>query len=171
MSSDRAAQAITRRRLLAGLLGPALAAGCGFSPAYAPGGAATSLRGQVLPDPPGNASEFVFASRLEDRLGRAEEARFALAYDFDTRAEGLAITPDQETLRFNLIGTVRFSLRDRGTGQVVTSGVVENFTAYSAIGTTVATRASQNDAQRRLAVILADEVVTRLVATAPAWLT
>lgn len=152
------------------LAGVGALAACGFSPAYAPDGSAEALRGQVLPDAPGNASEFVFATRLEDRLGRASDARFALGYTVSTRAEGLAITADQATLRFNLVGRVDFSVRDRATGQVLTSGSVDSFTSYSAIGTTVATRASETDAARRLYVILADQVVSRLVATAPAWL-
>lgn len=112
----------------------------------------------------------MFASRLEDRLGRASNARFALSYELETASEGLAITPDQETLRFNLTGEVQFAVRDRASGQVLTSGTVQNFTSFSAIGTTVATRASENDARRRLSVILADEVVNRLVATASTWL-
>jgi LPS-assembly lipoprotein len=45
----------------------------------------------------------------------------------------------------------------------VTSGSVDNFTGYSATGTTVATLAAERDAQERLMTILADQIVTRLL--------
>ncbi len=68
------------------------------------------------------------------------------------------------TRRFDLKGTVDYALRDLTTGQIVTSGKVENFTGYSATGTTVATLAGEQDAQVRLMTILADQIVTRLFA-------
>ncbi|MEO1679149.1 MAG: LPS assembly lipoprotein LptE [Pseudomonadota bacterium] len=157
------------RRLALFVLALGGLAACGFEPAYAPGGAATELRGQILPDAPDSAIEFAFASRLEDRLGRAEVGAFTLGYEIDTLVDGLAITPDQETLRFNLVGRADFTVRNMSDGAVLTSGAVENFVSYSAIGTTVATRASETDAQERLAVILADQIVSRLVATAASW--
>jgi LPS-assembly lipoprotein len=59
---------------------------------------------------------------------------------------------------------VDFALRDLTTGQIVTSGTVENFTGYSATGTTVATLASAQDAQERLMRILAEQIIARLYA-------
>ena len=53
-------------------------------------------------------------------------------------------------------------------GAVVTQGNVGGFTGYSATGSTVATTAARTDAQDRLMVILADQIVTRLIAAAPA---
>ena len=50
----------------------------------------------------------------------------------------------------------------------VTSGTVDSFTGYSATGSTVATRAARADAEERLTTILADQIVTRLIAAAPA---
>jgi LPS-assembly lipoprotein len=41
---------------------------------------------------------------------------------------------------------------------------VDNFTGYSATGTTVATQASKQDAEKRLMVILAEQIITRLYA-------
>ncbi|MBL3565900.1 hypothetical protein JMM59_12930, partial [Rhodovulum sulfidophilum] len=55
------------------------------------------------------------------------------------------------------------------SGSVVQSGEVDSFTAYSATGSTVATRTAERDAYRRLMVILADEMVTRLLAGSGAW--
>lgn len=159
-----------RRRVLGGLAALVGLSACGFTPAYAPGGSGERLRGQILADAPRNAEDFAFVVEFENRLGRGDDARFALSYDIDTDTEGLAITSDQETLRYHLTGTLEYRVTDRTTGQVVASGRVESFTSYSAIGTTVATRASEKDAEARLMVILADQLVARLLATGGSWL-
>ena len=62
------------------------------------------------------------------------------------------------------IGKVDFALRNLSSGQIEVSGNVENFTGYSATGSTVATLAAERDAQKRLMVMLADQLVTRLYA-------
>ncbi|WP_068108639.1 LPS assembly lipoprotein LptE [Tropicimonas marinistellae] len=160
-----------RRKVLAALAAAACLSGCGFTPVYAPGGAGDRLHGQILADAPGNRDGYTFVAHFEDRLGRATDAApFALAYEIDTDSEGLAVTPDQETLRYQLTGTIRYRITDRATGRVLTSGQVNSFTSYSAIGTTVATRASQTDAEQRLMVVLADQLVARLLASADGWL-
>lgn len=159
-----------RRTIAAGLLAALALAGCGFSPAYAPGGTGERLQGQLLAEAPTRAKEFAFVSRLEQRIGRSDAAPFALSYEIDTDDVGLAITPDQQTLRYHLTGRVDYRVSDRATGEVLASGRVESFTSYSAIGTTVATRASETDAETRLMTILADQLVTRLLASGGSWL-
>ncbi len=90
--------------------------------------------------------------------------RFALDLDIATEEDGLAINAAGDTTRFNMTGRVAYALRDTSVGTVVTSGTVENFTAYSAIGTTVATLAAERDAVERLMVILGDQITARLFA-------
>lgn len=151
-----------RRSLLA--LPLALAA-CGFTPVYGTDGAGAKLRGQVLVQEPSTQAGYLLTRHLETRLGRSgTAARYALDLAIDTSEEGLAINAAGDTTRFNLIGNVDFALRDTITGTVVTSGKVQNFTAYSAIGTTVATLAAERDAIERLMVILGDQITARLYA-------
>ncbi|RYH09091.1 LPS assembly lipoprotein LptE [Tropicimonas sp. IMCC6043] len=160
-----------RRTLLAGLSACLLATGCGFTPVYAPGGVGERLRGQVQAAAPWDPRGYYFVERFEERLGRAGDAApYQLNHVTTIAVESLAVTPTNETYRYNLVGELEFSVVDRSTGAVLTSGTESNFTSYSAIGTTVATRASQKDAERRLMFILADQVATRLVATAGTWL-
>ena len=80
----------------------------------------------------------------------------------ETSEEGLAINSEGDTTRYNLVGRAGYALRDTQTGSIVTSGMVQNFTAYSATGSTVATLAAQRDAIERLMVILGDQIVVRL---------
>ena len=78
--------------------------------------------------------------------------------------EGLNIDTTGNIKRYDLIGAVDYVLRDLSDGRAVVTGRVENFTGYSTTGTTVATLAAEQDAQKRLMVILADQIVTRLYA-------
>jgi len=142
---------------------------CGFTPVYAPGGAGDGLRGTLLISEPDNRNEFSFVSRLEERLGRAGTAPYTLAYVIETRSEGVGVTPAQETTRYNLFGTVTYSVVDRGSGAILATGKVDNFTGYSATSLIVGTQSVTRDANERLMVILADQVVARLIATAADW--
>ena len=61
-------------------------------------------------------------------------------------------------------------LTDSASGAEVTRGQVSTFTSYSTTGTTIATMSAEQDAHDRLARMLADQVVTRLLAIDPATL-
>ncbi|MBK1634247.1 LPS assembly lipoprotein LptE [Rhodovulum adriaticum] len=157
-----------RRTLLAGMAAAALVAGCGFAPAYGPGGAAEGLRGQIAVDDPGTKAEFALVERLENRLGRAGAAPYRLSYRVETDTDRLGITSKQETTRYNLTGRLSYQLRNLD-GDVLGSGEITGFTAYSATGSTLATLTAERDAEDRLMVILADKLVSRLLVTASDW--
>ncbi len=140
-------------------------AGCGFRPVYGPGGAAEGLRGRVRIQPPQSQEEFQLVGRLEQRLGRPQAPRYDLNYALETREQGLSITGQQEITRYNVIGRLDFRLVGVNDGKVISSGTLDAFTGYSASASPVATLSAQQDAHERLVVILADRLVTRLLAT------
>ena len=152
-----------RRSLL--ILPLALAA-CGFTPVYGPGGTGAALRGQVQVQEPDSPDDYVLTRTLEDRLGRASAPAYALGYTVSTETEGQAVTSTGETTRYSLVGTVDYVLTALDGGAVVASGKVSNFTGYSATGSTVETLAGERDAAERLMTLLADQLVTRIYATA-----
>lgn len=154
---------LPNRRFLIALPLLALAA-CGFQPVYGPGGNGTALQNSVQVDAPDDAFSYTLVREIETRLGRPNDTRYALGLNVATREEGLGIDSADNTTRYNLIGVADFALRNIGTGQIETSGQVENFTGYSATGSTVATLAAERDAQIRLMTMLADQIVTRLYA-------
>ncbi len=156
----------SRRTILALIAAPL--AGCGFTPVYAPGGAAAALQGAVRVADPDTKNGFDFVERMEERLGRPEAPRYRLAYTITTTPIGVGITPDNAITRYNLTGSVDWTLADND-GNTVTKGTEQNFTSYSATGSTVAGLAAEEDAAFRLMRILADQIVTRLLATAPQW--
>lgn len=145
---------------------PLAFAACGFSPVYGPGGTGTKLRGQVLVQEPSSQAGYLLTRHLETRLGRsAGSARYALDLTIELNEDDLAINSSGDITRYNVIGKVDFALRDTSSGTIVSSGKVQNFTAYSATGTTVATLAAEQDAVERLMVILGNQITTRLYAT------
>ncbi|KAJ03669.1 hypothetical protein JQT66_01885 [Sulfitobacter mediterraneus] len=155
-------KATYRRRFM--LLAPLALAACGFQPVYGPGGNGQLLQNRIEVDPPNARYGYFLTREIEQKLGRGAPPAYGLAVNVSTNEERLAINRAGETTRFDLIGSVDYALRDLETGQIITSGRVENFTGYSATGTTVATLASKQDAEKRLMVILADQVITRLYA-------
>jgi LPS-assembly lipoprotein len=146
------------------LLLPLALAACGFTPAYAPGGAATGLLGTIWVQDPTDKNAFDLVERLEERLGRPENIRYDLAYTITTEAVGVGITTENEITRYNLKGVIDYTLTERATGARVAGGRVQTFTAYSATGSTVAGLAAEEDAAFRLMRILADQIVARLIA-------
>ena len=157
-----------RRTVLLGALALAgVGAGCGFAPAFGPGGAAEVLRGAVLVDTPDTRDAFLLTRQIEDRLGRGDAARFGLAYMLDFTEERMVLTTGNITERFNVVGKVTWTLTDLGSDAVLGSDTASSFTGYSTTGTTVATQAAARDARARLATILADQIVAQLMALAP----
>ena len=138
-------------------------AGCGFTPVYGPTGSGRSLRGRIAYRAPNTVEGFRLRARLEDRLGRVETGDYLLTVDIDVREEALVVSSSQDINRFNLPGTATWALTEPGNDKPLASGTAETFTAYSASGTTVATQEAERDARDRLAVSLADLIVTDLI--------
>jgi LPS-assembly lipoprotein len=150
-----------RRAVLAGLIA---LAGCGFSPVYAPRSQGAALSNDVTVVQSGGSFGFALTQALQNRLGPPGPApRFRLTTQLSTSRESVAVTTAQSINRFNLIGNVRYTLTQTGTGNAVILGSVDGFNSYSAVGTSVATRAAELDAYDRLMVILADKIMADLL--------
>lgn len=145
----------------AALLGMLATTGCGFAPVY---GGGDALRGKVDFDTNDNVAGFRMRTQLERRLGAPVSARYLLEVRQSAPSRPAAIRSSGDTVRFNLIGEARWTLRDAVTGKTIKAGNVEGFTSYSATGSTVATQAAETDAAARLSITLADMIVTRLLA-------
>lgn len=153
-----------RRGLLGALTAAAALAGCGFAPAYAPGGTGSRLTGRVRIAPPSDTNGFNLVARLEDRLGRPQGAAYDLAWTVTTDTLESAVAPDGALLRYTLTGQADYTLTALADGAQIAAGRVRGMTAWSATGSTVASLAAEDDAAARLMVILADRIVARLLA-------
>lgn len=151
-----------RRGLLLGLLA---LGGCGFSPAFGIGGAASQLRGAVVIEAPATVDGFTLSARLQDRFGPLQTPLYRLAVDLSQEQSAAAINADGDTTRLNLRGTAVWSLRD-ASGAVLLDGTAQTFASYAATSSTVATQAAAADAATRLSTALADLVVADITARA-----
>lgn len=151
------------------LIGAMALAACGFTPAYAPGGGGTALQNTVLAAEPRDKAAFDLVERLEERLGPSDQPLYGLTYKITQTPNGVGLTTDNAITRYNLTGVVVWELTDVSTGARLTGGTSENFTSYSATGSTVAGLVAQEDASLRLMRLLADQIVTQLLATSGQW--
>ncbi|MDS9466758.1 LPS assembly lipoprotein LptE [Paracoccus sp. MBLB3053] len=149
------------------LLGSLALAACGFSPVYGPGGTGGKLFGKIRTADPETPDDFAFAGRIAERLGPEGAATYELGWQLRIAVVPQAITPDEITTRYALNGSAEYLLTDIDTRRTVARGQVSSFTSYSTTGTTIATMAAEQDAHERLARLLADQVVNRLLALEP----
>lgn len=162
----------SRRGLLKLVAGTSLAgalsglSACGFTPAYAPGGPAARLYGRTALPEPNSEESYQLIRELEQRLGQTQVADYALDLSLVLSEGRLAVNAANDTTRFRVSGKLTYHLND-AEGTEITSGEVTSFTGYSATGTTVATQSAKADAHARLVVILADLLMTRLIAEMP----
>src|SRR6056297_1554864 len=152
-----------RRKLLLSLGAAGLGA-CGFTPVYGPDGGGRALQGSVALPEPDNETAYHFNSRFEERLGRGGPgADYTLGLRLQTDEQDIGSTSAGTTTRYRLIGRAFYSLVDIASGQTLLEGRTNAFTGYSTTGSTVATRAAEADAERRLMVLLADQVIDDLL--------
>jgi LPS-assembly lipoprotein len=153
------------RAILAGALVFGLA-GCGFEPMYGEGAPAARMLGRIAVGPVEGAPAFEMRERLTERLGAGDGADLILDVDLDLRREGVALTQQNVTTRFNIIGTADFALRPAAGGPAVVTGRVRNITGYSApdseTASAFASLSAERDAESRVARTLADQIVMRL---------
>ena len=136
--------------------------GCGFTPAYGPGAASGLLRGRVAVEAPATPEGYALRQRLLSRLGGGG-SDYLLSVTLVQEEGASAIAPDGSITRLRLLGEASWRL-EGPDGALIGSGDVEGFTAFSATGSTVASRTARLDAENRLAILLADRIVTRLIA-------
>ena len=152
------------------LLGTLALAACGFAQVYGPGGSGGKLFGKVRTADPRTPDDFTFAGRIAEQFGPDRQPLYELAWQLRIAVVPQAITPEEVTTRYSLNGSAEYVLSEIATGRKLGRGQVSSFTSYSTTGTTIATMTAERDAHERLARMLADQVVTRLLALDPAAL-
>ncbi len=162
-----------RRAVLAAALVLAGLAGCGFQPLYSEGSPAAEMIGRVEVSALDGEPGFVMRERLTRRLGPPSDPTHRLDVELDLERVGVALTQQDVTTRFNIVGEARFQLTPLAGGPAVTFDPVISIAGYSApqsqTASAFAALSAELDAERRVARALADQVVMRLALTAPEW--
>lgn len=142
---------------------------CGFTPAFGTKGPAEGLLGTVRTADPTDKNGFDFVQRMEERLGRPNQPLYDLTYTITTHPVGVGITLDGAITRYNLTGALDWTLTRQADKQRMTGGHIDQFTSYSATGSTIAGLTAETDASLRLMRLLADDVVLRLTAASASF--
>ena len=161
---------IARRGILVALLG---LAGCGFRPLYGEGMPAAAMAGRVEVAMLDGAPGFAMRERLTQRLGPPAAPAHRLETTLTLRRTGVALTQENVTTRYDVTGVATYRLVPIAGGPPVAAGSVRTVTGYSApaseASSAFASRAAERDAEERLAVTLADQIVERLALTSATW--
>lgn len=171
--SDRAPKGWSdpiRAGALAGLL--ALAA-CGFEPLYDPAGPAAAVAGRVDVAVIPGTTGYLMRERLVERLGAGGTPTHRLAIDLKLSQVGVALTEDDVTSRFDVVGVAEWKLVPiAGTVPVMAeeARAVSGYSApTSATTSAFAILSARRDAEERLALVLADRIAQRIAVEAGAW--
>lgn len=159
------------KRIAAFAVAAALAlSGCGLRPIYA--GGASSEAAQALAsirvDPiPGRAG-FLVSSALQDRLGDTPaDARYRLVVELDDAIEGFAIRRDDSTTRERRTLRARYQLVTADGSRTLLDATARTDAGIDVVQSSdFAVVAAENTALERLAVDIAEEIVTRLAVLA-----
>jgi len=155
-----------RRGLVVALVALAGLAACGFEPLYAPGGAAAAARGTIAVAAIEGAPGFAMRERLVARLGPAEAPTHRLGVDLRLERTGVAITDQDVTTRFSVIGDARWTLTPLGAAEPVLTGAARAITGFSApaseTASAFASLSAQRDAEIRVARVLAEDIARDL---------
>lgn len=156
------------RRAVLGLL--LALGGCGFEPLYAPGSAALGEIGRIAVAPIEGEPGFLMRERLTERLGDSAVPDYRLDVTLSLVRHGVALTEQDYTTRYNLTGTATYKLTPIAGGAPVATGRITTFTGYSAPqsenASAFASLSAEQDAERRLARTLADQILLELAVTA-----
>lgn len=159
----------SRRKFLTLAATPLALSACGFTPVYSDGSAAVKMHGRIALGEFHGLAGFQMREQLETRLGQAANPTHLLEVRSGVKSKGLAITADGAITRYNLSGETTFMIRKIG-GRVVFTDTINAFTGYNATASAYSTRIAEQDALRRLAETIADQIVTRMAITAEQWL-
>jgi LPS-assembly lipoprotein len=148
-------------------------AACGFTPLYGPDAPASRMAGRVEVATLQGAPGFRLREQLTGRLGPAIEPTHRLEIALDLEQTGVALTEQNFTTRYNVVGTADFRLVPLAGGPPVLTGQVRAITGYSApaseTASAFATLAAERDAEQRVARDLADKILQRLALSAGTW--
>src|SRR3954451_24608630 len=100
------------RRAVLGALLPlaAVVAACGFTPLYGEGAPASRMAGRVEIPVIDGETGFTLRERLTASLGDPSLADYRLEIKLDLKRSGVALTKQDVTTRFDIVGTAEYRL-------------------------------------------------------------
>ena len=137
-----------------------LISACGIRSIYTNQSSA-SLTGKNSIQKPSTHNDFVFYSRLTDRLGDSN-GEYILNYTITTNKEDSALNFDGTVHRVEISGYVTFILKDTKNDVQIFSDKEKMYLSYSNFGSTAAVLNAERTTNKQLLILLADKVADRI---------
>ena len=139
--------------------------GCGLRPMYAGGSSGVVARSlsSIQVAPISERAGWLVRNALVDRLGgESSNPSYRLEVDLDDDLTGFGIRGDSAVTRERRTLRARYRLVDLSTGQVVLDATAGSDAGIDVVSSEYATVAAEQTAQERLAILIADQMVSRL---------
>ncbi len=147
------------------LLALPLLSACGFTPLYADNDQELTrslAQVNILPIRQPETASFVLENELRDLTSRTATTRYDLAVNLRERRRSVAVTGDAQTARFEYTLTAGYTLSDNETGQRYRNAK-SVVTSYGIVPSQYASLVAQEDAIRKAAIELAQQIEFDLV--------
>ena len=159
---------IIARTLLALLTSLVILTGCGFTPMYAEkedGQGLSAEFSNVVIAPINDRIGQVVQNHLKDRMnpyGSPATPEYLLRVTLKQAQEGFGFRTDESVTRESLTLTATYQLVDQKTGEVVLQDEVRAIQAYDVVQSDFANFSTQQDAEARTALQIAELVTARV---------
>ncbi|MCY3879133.1 MAG: LPS assembly lipoprotein LptE [Rhodobacteraceae bacterium] len=150
---------------------PALfsAAACGFQPALLQDAPAGAIEDAFEVEVEGDRQGFLLEELLMQRLGHSGSAEFRLNADITLRTTDAAVPGAGGVDRKLISGRVSFEIRAIDRPEILYAGSATGSAEYSTSKSSLASIASQRDAEERMLAEVADRIYTQLILAAGEW--
>ncbi|MBZ8118357.1 hypothetical protein KUD11_06815 [Roseovarius sp. LXJ103] len=158
---SKATQAASRKSPLLALMTVVAMglASCGFEPVYGENSATPGALSQASLRDPTTQPEFLFLKAFEERLPPPQNPQYRVDYQLSVSYQGLDVI---DASRVQVVGRVVADFVNLETDTVAFVSAVDAFASYTSGGSFPETE--RRDAESRLMRILADRLITRLMA-------
>jgi len=143
-------------------------AGCGFRPLYGERSAASvtapelaAIQIDIIPNREGQLVRNNLLDKMRPR-GAAPRELYRLSVGIGIGRESFGIRTDETATRGSLTMNATYTLSDLATGDLLLTATSRAVSSYNILDSDFATVISENDAIRRTAVDLSEEIKTRV---------
>ncbi len=139
--------------------------GC-FRPMLAENTSASDIRGHIALPKINDRLDYHLYQSLEEELGRPGATEYRLEVNVVTRERDFAVSQDSSVTRLSVVATAYWKLFKNGINEPIYEAKAISESGYNATGSLYATRQTEIDVERRIAVDLGKRIGRAILARA-----
>jgi hypothetical protein len=150
------------QRVLVGLLLLSISS-CGFSPVYKESGNVSQFLEEIEIGDMDSIEGADFYNRLKNIMPHGNKAKYILTANCSFKKDISIIQKNSDIARESITIKVTYALRDKLTGNQILSEQFSRFSSFNTTFSPYSNNVNQQDVQKNLALISAEEVRNRLI--------